>query len=58
MLTSAGVAWVEFVSDGGNGEVAILVAREALDPARGVAAQIAHGVWFVAGDGFLRLDLP
>jgi hypothetical protein len=57
MLTPAGVAWIEFVLEGGNGDAYLLVAPETLSRAAGVWAAREKGVVCSMWDGLVALDL-
>ena len=56
MLTRAGIAWIEFVLEEGDGYVYLLVAHETLDKSAGVLAARVHGVVCDLSNGGVRLD--
>ena len=57
MLTPAGIAWIEFVLEEGNGfGVALLAALDTLDRAAGVRAAALHGLLCRMWGGHVLVD--
>jgi hypothetical protein len=56
MLAADGTAWFEFELLRGNHDVAVLLARDSLDKARGVTDQESHGVCCHLTTGRVTLD--